>query len=136
MFPIVQPSLFGYFAFIISQIRVHKLIIIYYLIISKKIIHKYSIYYLVRFGSFFITVPSQVQGVFQYSCSFISPLPIRISQSMLTAQPHKKLIAIKLIKIKYFIIVQRIVYHVLAYLDHSRSEIRTQTQERLRKTIL
>jgi hypothetical protein len=61
---------------------------------------------LVNFGSFFITVPSQVQGVFQYSLSFIWGELIRNSQAMLAAHPHKKLIAIKLIKInKYFILL-------------------------------
>ena len=43
MFPIVPRSLFVYFALVISQIRIRKLIINYHLIISKNIIHKYVI---------------------------------------------------------------------------------------------
>jgi hypothetical protein len=74
---------------------------LYYYLFTKK-----SITYLVSFGSFFITVPSQVQGVFQYSRSFISGELIRNSHSIMTAHPDKKLIAIKLINIMvYFIIL-------------------------------
>jgi hypothetical protein len=105
MFSIVQGSLFDYFGLVISQIRFHKLIINYYLIIYKNIIHKYICYYLVRFGSFFIIVPSTVQGDFQYSVSFISRELIRISNSVITAQPQNKLIAIKLINITIYFIL-------------------------------
>ncbi len=78
------------------------MLLYYYYLISQ-------IYYLVRFGSFFITVPSTTQGDFQYSFSFISPELIRISQAMLAAHPDKKLIAIKLIKInKYFILFEKL----------------------------
>jgi hypothetical protein len=74
------------------------------LLISQKVNHKFN--YLVRFGSFFITVPSTRQGDFQYSFSFIWGELIRNSQAMLAAHPHKKLIAIKLINInKYFILL-------------------------------
>jgi hypothetical protein len=52
-----------------------------------------------------------VQGVFQYSRSFISGELIRNSQAMLAAHPHKKLIAIKLINInKYFILFEKLLY--------------------------
>ena len=94
----------SYLGLFISQIFFRKLIINYYLVIYKKVVHKYDNYYLVVFGSLFITVPSTRQGDFQYSPSLISSELIRNSHAMLAAHPDKKLIAIKLINIKIYFI--------------------------------